>query len=168
MAATEFSFDVVSDFDRQELVNAIDQATREIHTRYDLKGSGSSVQLEGETIQLASGSEMTLEAVRDLLLQKAVRRSLSPKIFDYGKVEEAAKGTVRQTVKLRRGLNQDLAREISKLVRDRLPKVKSQIQGDAVRMSAKSKDDLQAVIQLLRAAEKERDWPLPLQFNNYR
>lgn len=168
MAATEFSFDVVSDFDRQELVNAIDQATREIHTRYDLKGSGSSVQLEGETIQLASGSEMTLEAVRDLLLQKAVRRSLSPKIFEYGKVEEAAKGTVRQTIKLRRGLSQDLAREISKLVRDRLPKIKSQIQGDAVRMSAKSKDDLQSVIQLLRTAEKERDWPSPLQFNNYR
>jgi uncharacterized protein YajQ (UPF0234 family) len=111
---------------------------------------------------------MTLDAVRDLLLQRAVKRQLSPKIFDYGAVEEASKGTVRQTVKLRQGLNQDLAREISKLVRDRFPKVKNQIQGDAVRVTGKSKDDLQAVIQALRAAERERNWPVPLQFTNYR
>src|SRR5918911_2664958 len=124
--ASDFSFDVVSQFDRQELVNAIDQATREIHTRFDLKDSGSTIQLEGASLRLHSASEMTLEAVRDVLLQKAVRRQLSPKIFDYGKVEEASRGTVRQTVTLRQGLNQDLAREITKLIRDRLPKLKSQ------------------------------------------
>jgi uncharacterized protein YajQ (UPF0234 family) len=168
MAAGEFSFDVVSQFDRQELVNAIDQATREIHTRFDLKDSGSTIQLESSTLRLHSASEMTLEAVRDVLLQKAVRRQLSPKIFDYGRVEEASKGTVRQTVTLRQGLNQDLAREITKLIRDRLPKLKTQIQGDAVRVTGKNKDDLQAAIQLLRKTETDRGWSVPLQFVNYR
>src|SRR5918911_4716328 len=100
MAASDFSFDVVSQFNRQELVNAIDQATREIHTRFDLKDSGSTIQLEGNTLRLHSASEMTLDAVRDVLLQKAVRRQLSPKIFDYGKIEEASKGTVRQSASL--------------------------------------------------------------------
>jgi uncharacterized protein YajQ (UPF0234 family) len=168
MASGDFSFDVVSQFDRQELVNAIDQATREIHTRFDLKDSGSTIQLEGASLRLHSASEMTLEAVRDVLLQKAVRRQLSPKIFDYGRVEEASKGTVRQSVTLRQGLNQDLAREITKLVRDRLPKLKTQVQGDAVRITGKSKDELQSAIQLLRKTEQERAWPVPLQFVNYR
>ena len=168
MAAGEFSFDVVSQFDRQELVNAIDQATREIHTRYDLKDSGSSIELDGGSVKLHSASEMTLEAVRDVLLQKAVRRKLSPKIFDYGRVEEAARGTVRQTATLRQGLNQDLAREITKLMRDRLPKLKTQVQGDAVRVTGKSKDELQAAISLLRKTEQDRAWPVPLQFINYR
>ena len=166
--AGDSSFDVVSEFDRQELVNAIDQASREIGARYDLKNSGSSITLEGNAIKLASASEMSLEAVRDLLLQRAVKRGLSPKIFDYGKVEEASKGTVRQTATLRQGLNQDLAKEISKIVRDELPKLKSQIQGDAVRVSGKNKDDLQAAIQTLKKAEADRNWPLPLQFTNYR
>lgn len=166
--ASESSFDVVSDFNRQELVNAIDQASRELHTRYDLKDTGSTIELDGDTLKLASASEMSLEAVRDLLLQRAVKRGLSPKIFDYQKVEEAAKGTVRQTVKLRRGLNQDQAREISKLIREQFPKVKNQIQGDAVRVTGKNKDDLQAVIQGLRKAEGDRAWAFPLQFNNYR
>lgn len=166
--AAESSFDVVSQFDRQELVNAIDQASREIATRYDLKNSGSSIDLEPTAIKLTSASELTLEAVRDLLLQKAVRRSLSPKVFDYGKVEEASRGTVRQTVTLRQGLNQDLAREVVKLIRDKLPKLKTQIQGDAVRITGKNKDDLQAAIKVLRTAEQERTWPVPLQFVNYR
>ncbi len=168
MASGEFSFDVVSQFDHQELVNAVDQAVREVRTRYDLKDSGSSIELQDTSIRLHSASEMTLEAVRDLLLQKAVRRQLSPKIFDYGKVEEASKGTVRQSATLRQGLNQDLAREITKLIRDRLPKLKTQIQGDAVRITGKSKDELQAAIQLLRKSEQERNWPVPLQFINYR
>jgi uncharacterized protein YajQ (UPF0234 family) len=166
--ASDFSFDVVSQFDRQELVNAIDQAQREIGTRYDLKHSGSSIRLEPTEIRLVSASELTLDAVRDLLLQKAVRRNLSPKVFDYGKVEEASKGTVRQTVQLRQGLSQDLAREVSKLLRDKLPKLKTQVQGDAVRVTGKSKDELQAAIKVLRSAEQERDWPVPLQFINYR
>ncbi|MBV9545600.1 MAG: YajQ family cyclic di-GMP-binding protein [Chloroflexi bacterium] len=168
MAAGEFSFDVVSQFDRQELVNAIDQATREIRTRYDLKASGSTIELDASQIKLHSASEMTLDAVRDVLLQKSVKRQLSPKIFDYGRVEEASKGTVRQTATLRQGLNQDLAREITKLIRDRLPKLKTQIQGDAVRVTGKSKDELQSAIQLLRKTEQERNWPVPLQFINYR
>jgi uncharacterized protein YajQ (UPF0234 family) len=164
----DFSFDVVSDFDRQELINAIDQALREIATRYDLKDSGSTVELEGNTIKLASASDMTLEAVRGVLLGKAARRGLSTKVFDFGKVEDAAKGTVRQTVTLRKGISQELAKEITKIVRDRLPKLKSQIQGEAVRITGKSKDDLQAAIKELRAAETERSWTSPLQFTNYR
>src|SRR5215216_1799812 len=168
MAGNEFSFDVVSQFDRQELVNAIDQAMREARTRYDLKDSGSSIELDANAIKLHIASEMSLEAVRDLLLQKAVKRQLSPKIFDYGRVEEASKGTVRQTAQLRQGLNQDLAREITKLIRDRLPKLKTQIQGDAVRVTGKSKDELQAAISLLRKSEQDRNWPVPLQFVNYR
>src|SRR5579859_6656828 len=119
MAAGESSFDVVSQFDRQELVNAIDQALREVHTRFDLKDSGTTIELDGSSLKLHSASEMTLDAARDVLLQKAVRRSLSPKIFDYGRVEEAARGTVRQSATLRQGLSQDLAREITKLIRDR-------------------------------------------------
>ena len=164
----DFSFDVVSDFDRQELLNAIDQARREIGTRFDLKDTGSTIDLEVGTLKLASKSEMTLEAVRSVLLGRAVRRGLSPKVFDVGKVEDAAKGTVRQTLTLRRGLNQELAREITKLIRDRVPKLKTQIQGDAVRVTGRSKDELQTAIQALRTAEKERDWPVPLQFDNYR
>src|SRR5439155_881697 len=101
MAAGEFSFDVVSQFDRQELVNAVDQALREIKTRFDLKDSGSTIELDASSLKLHSASEMTLEAVRDVLLQKAVKRKLSPKIFDYGRVEEASKGTVRQSASLR-------------------------------------------------------------------
>ena len=168
MAAGESSFDVVSQFNHQELVNAVDQALREVHTRFDLKDSGTTIELDSGSIKLHSASEMTLEATRDVLLQKAVRRQLSPKIFDYGKVEEASKGTVRQTVTLRKGLNQELAKEISKIVRDKLPKLKSQIQGDAVRVTGKSKDDLQAAIKTLKAEETAREWPVPLQFTNYR
>jgi uncharacterized protein YajQ (UPF0234 family) len=166
--ANEFSFDVVSQIDQQELRNALDQVRRELGQRYDLKNSGSSVEHEGHTLKLASASEMTLEAVRDLVLERSVRRGLSPKIFDYGRVEEASKGTVRQTVTLREGLSQELQKEITRLVRDRLPKLKSQIQGDAVRVTGKNKDDLQAAIKLLRAEEQARSWPVPLQFKNYR
>jgi cyclic-di-GMP-binding protein len=168
MAIGESSFDVVSQFNRQELVNAVDQALREVHTRYDLKDSGTTIELEATALKLHSATEMTLEAARDVLLTRAVKRQLSPKIFDYGKIEEASKGTVRQTASLRQGLSQDLAREITKLIRDRLPKLKTQIQGDAVRVTGKSKDELQAAIQLLRKMEVDRDWPVPLQFVNYR
>ncbi|MBV9329449.1 MAG: YajQ family cyclic di-GMP-binding protein [Chloroflexi bacterium] len=168
MAAGESSFDVVSQFDRQELVNAVDQATREVRTRYDLKDSGTTIVLEDTEIKLHSASEMTLEATRDVLLQKAVRRQLSPKIFDYGRVEEASRGTVRQTAALRRGLSQDLCREITRLLRERMPKLKTQIQGDAVRVTGKSKDELQSAIALLRKTEQDRNWPVPVQFVNYR
>ena len=97
-----------------------------------------------------------------------MRRKVSPKVFDFGRIEEASRGTVRQTVSLRQGIGQELAKEITKLVRDRLPKLKAQVQGDAVRITGKNKDDLQVAIQALRAAEKERAWTVPLQFTNYR
>lgn len=168
MAGSEFSFDVVSEIEQQELKNAIEQATRELTQRYDLKNSASSIVQDGNTIKLASASEMTLDAVRDLLLQRAIKRGLSPKIFDYGKVEEAARGTVRQTVNLRAGLSQELAKEITKIVRDKLPKLKGQVQGDAVRITGKSKDDLQTAIKTLKDEESRREWPVPLQFTNYR
>src|SRR6516164_311543 len=168
MAAGEASFDVVSQFDRQEMVNAVDQAVREVRTRFDLKDSGTTILLEGSEIKLHSASEMTLEATRDVLLEKAVRRQLSPKIFAYGRVEEASRGTVRQTALLQQGLSQDLCREITRLLRDRKPKLKTQIQGDAVRVTGKSKDELQGAIALLRKTEQDRGWPVPLQFVNYR
>ncbi len=164
----DFSFDVVSEFDRQELVNAIDQALREITTRYDLKDSGSAIELESSAITLRSASEMSLKAVGDVLVGKVVRRGLSPKILDFGKVEDAARGTVRQTITLRKGLSQELAKEITKAIRDELPKLKTQIQGDAVRVTGKSKDDLQAAIRVLKQAEEERKWAVPIQFTNYR
>src|SRR4051812_8515680 len=107
--ANEFSFDVVSEFDRQELVNAIDQATREFRTRYDLKDTASEASLEGDKLQLKSASEFTLDSARNVLIEKAIRRGLSPKVFDFGKIEEGTKGTARQTVTLRRGLSQEQA-----------------------------------------------------------
>lgn len=164
----DFSFDVVSEFDRQELVNAIDQALREARTRYDLKDTGTTIELEADTIALHSAHEMAIKAVGDVLTGKVVRRGLSPKILDFGEIEDAARGTVRQTIKLRKGLSPELAREITKLIRDQLPKVKTQIQGDAVRVTGRNKDELQAAIRLLRQAEEERRWPVPLQFTNYR
>ncbi len=164
----DFSFDVVSEYDRQELVNAIDQALREIGTRYDLKDTGSTIELEGETIKLHSASDMSIKAVGDVLVGKVVRRGLSPKVLDFGKVEDAARGTVRQTITLRKGLSQELAKEITKTIRDELPKLKTQIQGDAVRVTGRAKDELQAAIRVLKQAEEERKWAVPLQFTNYR
>src|SRR3712207_1187042 len=150
----DFSFDVVSEYDRQELVNAIDQALREIGTRYDLKDTGSTIELEGETIKLHSASDMSIKAVGDVLVGKVVRRGLSPKVLDFGKVEDAARGTVRQTITLRKGLSQELAKEITKAIRDELPKLKTQIQGDAVRVTGRAKDELQAAIRVLKQAEE--------------
>lgn len=162
--AGESSFDVVSDFDRQELVNAVDQAQREVSTRFDLKDTGSTIDLQKDQIVLSSASEMTLQAVRDVLQTKAIRRSLSLKVFDYQQEEPAAKGTVRQVVKLKRGIDQDLARKLSKEVREKFPKVRPQIQGEELRVFAKSRDELQNVIQYL----KSQDYPVALQFTNYR
>ena len=164
--AGDVSFDVVSDFDRQELVNALDQARREIQTRYDFKGATAELELGKEEIVLRTDSESRARAMRDLLESKAVRRGLSLKIFDWGEIEPAGGNTVRQRVGLRRGLPEDLAKKISKLIRDEFPKTKSQIQGDAVRVSGKSKDDLQRVIARLR--QEGDGYPVALQFENYR
>ena len=162
----EFTFDIVSKFDRQELKNAVNQAVREIQTRFDLKDTRSTVDLDEQSIAINTASEMTLTAIRDLLEGKLVRRGLSLKILDYGKVEEASGGRVRQTIRLKEGINEDLAKQLAKSIRTDFKKVTPQIQGDAVRVSAKNKDDLQAVIQALR--KREDQYPVALQFVNYR
>jgi cyclic-di-GMP-binding protein len=164
--AGEVSFDVVSDFDRQELVNALDQVRREIITRFDFKGARADVELGKEEILIHTDSETRARAIKDLIESKAIRRGLSLKIFDWGTIEPAGGSTVRQRVGLRKGLPEDLAKKITKIIRDDYPKVKSQIQGDAVRVSGKSKDDLQRVITRLR--EEAEGYPVPLQFVNYR
>ena len=162
--AGESSFDVVSDFDQQELVNALDQVRREIATRYDFKGSRSTLELGKAEVTLTADDEFRAKAVRDLVESKAVRRSLSLKIFEWGKLEPASGGTVRQRIELKRGLTSEQAKELTKRIRDRFPKVKPVIQGDAVRVTGKSKDELQGVIADLRAL----DYPVALQFTNYR
>jgi cyclic-di-GMP-binding protein len=162
--AGEVSFDVVSDFDEQELRNALDQVRREIIQRYDFKGAHVELTQEKAQLVLVTDSEMHAKSVRDLIESKAVRRNLSLKIFDWGKVEPAGGNKVRQEIALRRGLSDELARKIVKLIRDEFPKVQPRIQGDAVRVASKSKDDLQRVIVRLR----ELDEAVPLQFENYR
>ncbi|HLO85924.1 MAG TPA: YajQ family cyclic di-GMP-binding protein [Nostocaceae cyanobacterium] len=163
MAAT-YSFDIVSDFDRQELVNAVDQVERDVKSRYDLKDTQTSVELGEQSIIINTDSDFTLESVHGILREKAAKRNLSQKIFEFGKVESASGNRVRQEIKLKKGISQDIAKQISKLIRDEFKKVQASIQGDAVRVSAKSKDDLQVVIQRL----KQEDFPVALQFTNYR
>lgn len=163
MAAT-YSFDIVSDFDRQELVNALDQTQREIASRYDLKDTKTTLELGEGAIAVNSDSEFTLQAVQIVLQTKAAKRNLSLKIFDFGTVESAGGNRVRQEIKLKKGIGQEIGKQITKLIRDRLKKVQPSIQGDVVRVSSKSKDDLQQVIQLL----KQEDFPIDLQFTNYR
>ena len=158
------SFDVVSGFDEQELRNALDQVRREVQQRFDFKGVTVDLQQAKTELTLLTDDEHRAAAIKDLIESKAIRRNLSLKIFDWGKVEPAGGNKVRQTIGLRRGLSDELAKKITKLIRDEFPKVKSQIQGDAVRVSGKSKDELQKVISRLR----ELDEPLPLQFENYR
>jgi len=158
------SFDVVSDFDRQELVNAVDQTTREINSRYDLKDTKTTVELGTDAIVINTDSDFTLQAIHTILQTKAAKRNLSLKIFDYGKIEPASGNRVRQEIKLQQGISAEIAKQISKLIRDEFKKVQASIQGDAVRVTAKSKDELQAVIQRL----KQEDLPVALQFTNYR
>ena len=162
--AGDVSFDVVSDFDEQELRNALDQVRREVSQRYDFKGVTVDLTQTKTELVLVTDDEYRATAVKDLIESKAIRRGLSLKIFDWGKVEPAGGNKVRQEIKLRRGLTDDIAKRITRLIRDEHPKVKSQIQGDAVRVSGKSKDELQKVITRLR----ELDEPVPLQFQNYR
>ena len=161
--AGDCSFDLVSQFDEQELVNAIDQTRREVSTRFDLKDTKTEIVHPQNTITIVTDSSLTLKNVRDILETKAVRRGLSLKIFDVGKEENAAGGRVRQVIQLRQGLSQDLAKQISKHIRDKYPKVRPQIQGDAVRVVARSRDELQAVIAFL----KQKDYPVSLQNFNY-
>ena len=162
--AGDQSFDVVSEFDVQELRNALDQVRREVAQRYDFKGATVQLEQGADELTLLTDDEFRASSVKDLIESKAVRRGLSLKIFDWGKVEEAGGKMVRQRIGLRKGLPDDLARKLTKLIRDEFPKVKSQIQGDAIRVSGKSRDDLQRVIARLR----ELDEVVPLQFQNYR
>ncbi len=163
--ANENSFDVVSQYDEQELVNALDQTRREVATRFDLKDTKTAIEYDGKkSITILTSSEFTLKSVRDVLESKMLRRNLSLKILKDGKVEPASGGMVRQHIELQQGISQDLAREIMKMLRESFPKVRAQIQGDEIRVTSKSRDELQAVIQFLKA----KDFTVPLQFVNYR
>tara|TARA_Y100000589_G_scaffold300237_1_gene310220 strand:- start:228 stop:725 length:498 start_codon:yes stop_codon:yes gene_type:complete len=163
---SSYSFDVVSEFDHQELVNAIDQLRREVDQRYDLKDSKTKIDLKENELSIVSISEMTIQSVKDILLQKATKRNLSLKIFDFQKIEIIGGNMVLQNVKLRKGLSQEIAKKLSKLVRDNIKKVSASIQGESLRITGKNKDDLQTAINLLK--KQEEDLEIALQFENYR
>ncbi|MGH8984071.1 MAG: YajQ family cyclic di-GMP-binding protein [Acidimicrobiia bacterium] len=159
------SFDVVSEVDMQEVRNAVDQASREVATRFDFKDTGSRIDLAEKSIELHTATEERLRALTQVLEEKLVRRKVSLKALDYGKAEEAAKGTVRQTVALTVGINDEKARAIGKFVKGLgLKGIQHQVQGQQLRVTGKKKDDLQTVIAKL----KEQDFGIPLQFTNYR
>ena len=163
--AADSSFDVVSKVDIQEVKNAIDQASKEVNARFDLKNSKSTITLEGnDTVQLASQDEYTIKAVTDILQQKFVKRGVSLKNLDYEKIEPAANSSVRQKIKLKQGVNSDAAKKIVAAIKDAKVKANASIQGDTVRVSSKDRDTLQSVIALLRG----KDFGVDLQFTNYR
>ena len=159
------SFDVVSEVDRQEVRNAVDQAQREISTRFDFKGTNSSIEQNELVITLRTVSEDRLAALKVVLEERLVKRGVSLKGLDWGKVEQASGDSVRQVVTIKVGISSDKAREINKLVKEKGPKgVSTQTQGDSIRVSGKKRDDLQTAIALLKSA----DLGLPLQFVNFR
>jgi uncharacterized protein YajQ (UPF0234 family) len=162
--AQEYSFDVVSQYDRQELANAVDQAQREITARYDFKDTGSTITLETDQMVLEGPSDFKLKAMLDILQSRMVKRQVSLKVLSLERIEPAAKGRVRQVIRLQAGIQDDLARDLVKRIKAAAPKVQARIQGDAIRVSSREKDVLQTVIQNLRAA----DLPVALQFVNYR
>jgi len=164
--ADSFSFDVVSDFERQELVNTLDQVKREISQRYDLKGTETLVNLDKENIFITTNSELTLNAVNDIIRQKAIKRNLSLKIFEYGEIEVVSGNKIKQTILLKQGIKQEIAKKISKHIRDQIKKVNVSINGETLRVSSKSKNDLQSVIKLL--GDLEESLNIPLKANNYR
>jgi uncharacterized protein YajQ (UPF0234 family) len=162
--AKESSFDVVSRADINEVRNAVNMAQKEITTRYDFKKSVSSITLEGEALVLVSDDDGKLKQVVEVLEEKLVRRKVPLKALQFGKVEEALGGTVRQRVPIAQGIPDDKIKAMNKLLRQRFKKVKSQIQGDTLRVFSASKDELQAAMAALR----EEDWGVPVQFVNYR
>lgn len=164
--AAESTFDIVSEFDRQELVNAVDQTQRDVRTRYDLKDSKAEIVLGDKELSITAGAELHVDAVRDILETKALRRNLSLKIFKWGAVEEIGGMRVRQVAALQQGIPDDVVKRLQKLIRDSFPKVQPRIQGDALRVGSKNRDDLQAVIRLVK--DKQDDFPVALQFTNYR
>lgn len=163
MASTN-SFDVVSDFDQQELTNAIDQTMREVRTRFDLKSTNTEIEQEDNQVTITTDTDFTLKAVTDILESRMIRRGLSLKILDYQQQENASGGKVRQPIKLKRGIPEDVAKQLNREIKSDFKKVTAQIQGDSIRVSSKSKDDLQDVMQTL----KEKDLSVPLQFTNFR
>ena len=165
--AKDCSFDVVSEFDKQELVNAIDQVKRDISSRFDLKNSNSDIELEADKcITVTTNDDMKLRNIYDILQSKLVKRGLSIKILDAQPIENALGGNVRQVYNLRKGLTQELAKKIVADIKDSKLKVQASIQGEQVRVSGKTKDDLQDVIKLLLSNEDIYEYPL--QFTNYR
>ena len=164
--AESFSFDVVSDFDRQELVNTLDQVKREVSQRYDLKGSDTVINLDKENIFITTNSELTLSAVNDIIRQKAIKRNLSLKIFEYGEIEVVSGNKVKQSIILKQGIKQEIAKRISKNIRDQIKKINVSINGETLRVSSKSKNDLQLVIKLL--SDLEESLNIPLKASNYR
>ena len=164
--AESFSFDVVSDFDRQELVNTLDQVKREIAQRYDLKGTDTEVDLDKENIFIITASELSLNAVNDMIRQKAIKRNLSLKIFDYGEIETVSGNKVKQIISLKQGIKQELAKKISKTIKDQIKKINVSINGETLRVSSKSKNDLQTAIRLV--SDLEETLNIPLKANNFR
>jgi uncharacterized protein YajQ (UPF0234 family) len=162
----DFSFDVVSKVDLQEVSNAVQQASKEIATRFDFRGSASKVELSEKELEivLTSDDEHKMKSVVDILETKLVRRGVAVKAMEYGKIEPAAGGTVRQVAKIQQGIPSEKAKEIVRAIKDRKLKVQAAIQADQVRVSGRVKDELQSAMALLR----ERDFGLPLQFTNYR
>ena len=160
----ESSFDVVSKVDLQEVKNAISQAMKEITTRFDLKASSSTIELQGEEILIASGDESKMKAVRDVLEERLVKRNVPLKALTFGEVEKALGQTARQKVTLQQGIPSDKAREAVKIIKGSKLKVQAAIQGDQIRVSGKNKDDLQAVMQLLKTSNLGID----MQFTNRR
>lgn len=164
MASKENSFDIVSEVNLQEIDNALNQARREIETRFDFKDSKSEIKYDGKEITLVSDDDFKLQNVVDILESKMIKRGIDLKSLKYGKVEQATGSTVRQQVEIQQGIDSTLAKEIVKEVKNSKIKVQASIQGDKVRVSGKERDDLQKVIQLL----KEKEFEVPLQFTNYR
>ncbi|WP_017754578.1 YajQ family cyclic di-GMP-binding protein [Calidifontibacillus oryziterrae] len=160
----ESSFDIVSKIDTQEVSNAVTMALKEIGTRYDFKGSKSDITLEKEEIVLISDDEFKLEQLKDVLVSKLIKRNVPTKNLNYGRIEPASGGTVRQRAKLVQGIDKDNAKRINNIIKDLKLKVKSQIQDDQIRVTGKSRDDLQQVISAIKGA----DLPIDVQFINYR
>jgi len=164
--AKDFSFDVVSDYDAAEMTNAVDQAQRELQSRFDFKGTSAKLEFsDGKTgLQMEGESQNQLNSILDVLQSKLVKRGVSLKVLDTTKDPVQGGKEMRWSVPFKKGLNQEMAKKITKLIRDDYPKAKSQIQGDAVRVSSASKDDLQGVMSLLRG----QDFDFPIEFENYR
>src|SRR4029077_18926122 len=162
MAKDQFSFDIVSELDPQEVRNAVDQALREVGTRFDFKGTETTIALDADLIELRSSTEDRLKAAREVLREKFVRRDLSLKALSDGPIQPAARGSVRQTLHGHPGISYEKARDLVKLIKKTGIKVQTQIQGDQLRVTSKKKDDLQAVMQAVKA----EDFDIPLQFTN--